>query len=51
MTLVADIREEIGDDLRAVATYHEQTYEVVYERADVASKPRAIDHIHQLYDA
>ena len=47
MTLVADIREEIGDDLRAVATYHEETYEVVYERADVAAKPRAIDRIHQ----
>lgn len=47
MPLVADIREELGDDLRAVARYHEDTYRVLYERSDVASKPRAIDRIHE----
>lgn len=47
MPLVVDLRERIGDDLRAVATYHEDSYEVVYERSDVAEKPRAIERIHQ----
>lgn len=47
MGLVAQIREEIGDDLRAVATYEEREYDLVYERADVAEKPRAIDRIHE----
>jgi hypothetical protein len=47
MGLVAKLREEIGDDLRAVATYEEREYDLVYERGDVAEKPRAIDRIHQ----
>lgn len=47
MGLVEQIREEIGDDLRAVATYEEREYELVYERGDVAEKPRAIDRIHE----
>ena len=38
---------ELGDSLRAVSTYHEDEYELVYERADVSTKPRAIDRIHQ----
>lgn len=47
MGLVEQIRSEIGDDLRAVATYEEYDYELIYERGDVATKPRAIDRIHQ----
>mgnify|MGYP006287990245 CR=1 FL=1 len=47
MTDVDSIRQHVGDDLRAVAVYHEHDYEVVYERADVGEKPRAIDRIHQ----
>lgn len=47
MPLVPALQEQIGDKLRAVATYHEDTYEVIYERDDVAEKPRAIDRIHQ----
>jgi hypothetical protein len=47
MGLVEQLRSEIGDDLRAVATYEEYQYELVYERDDVATKPRAIDRIHE----
>lgn len=47
MGLVDKLRDEIGENLRAVATYREAEYEVVYEREDVAAKPRAIDRIHQ----
>ena len=47
MTAVDSIRQHVGDDLRAVAIYHEREYEVVYERADVEEKPRTIDRIHQ----
>ena len=47
MSLVDNLRAEIGDSLRAVSTYHEDEYELVYERADVSTKPRAIDRIHQ----
>jgi hypothetical protein len=47
MSLVEDLQAEIGDHLRAVAVYHEADYEVVYERDDVATRPPAIDYIHQ----
>jgi len=47
MSLVDDLHAEIGDSLRALSTYHEDEYELVYERADVSTKPRAIDRIHQ----
>ena len=47
MSLVEDLLAEVGDNLRAVAVYEEHDCELVYEREDVAAKPRVIDKIHE----
>ncbi|MBX0323411.1 hypothetical protein EGH21_10255 [Halomicroarcula sp. F13] len=47
MSLVPSLRDEVGDNLRAVAAYREDTCKILYERPDVQSKPRVIDRIHQ----
>jgi len=47
MSLVEDLRGEVGDNLRAVAIYEEHDCALLYERDDVASKPRIIEEIHE----
>ena len=47
MSLVEDLQAEVGDDLRAVAAYEEDDCMLLYERDDVAAKPRIIDKIHE----
>ena len=47
MPLVDDLRDHVGDNLRAVAAYREHDCELLYERPDIASKPRVIDKIHE----
>ena len=47
MSLVDDLRTEVGEELRAVATYEEAEWEIIYEREDISAKPRIFDKIHQ----
>lgn len=41
------MKETAGGSLRAVAQYDQDSYSVVYERADVAQKPEAIGDMHE----
>lgn len=47
MSLVEELRVEVGDNLRAVAAYEEDDCTLLYERDDIASKSRVIDTIHE----
>jgi len=47
MSLVEELKSELGDDLRAVATYEEADWHLVYERDDIESKPRIFERIHE----
>ena len=47
MSLVDDLRSEVGEELRAVATYEEAEWERLYEREDISAKPRIFDTIHE----
>lgn len=47
MSLVEDLQSEVGENLRAVATYSEAEWRIVYERDDIKSKPRIFDKIHR----
>ena len=47
MPLVDDLRDHVGDNLRAVAAYDETEWELHYERADIQAKPRIFDTIHE----
>lgn len=48
-TLVADLRDIVGDGLRVVATYEAETYEIHYVREDLQSDvgQRDADRIHR----
>ncbi|WP_262177966.1 hypothetical protein [Haloarcula laminariae] len=47
MSLVADLQEQIGDNLRAVASYEESEWALRYEREDIKAKPRIFEKIHE----
>lgn len=47
MSLVDDLQQEVGDNLRAVATYDEAEWDIRYERDDIKAKPRIFDKIHE----
>ncbi|MFC6757915.1 MULTISPECIES: hypothetical protein [Haloarcula] len=47
MALLEALQREVGDNLRAVATYEEKEWELVYERDDIKAKPRIFDKIHE----
>ncbi|WP_324662392.1 hypothetical protein [Haloarcula sediminis] len=47
MSLVADLQNQVGDNLRAVATYEEAEWTLRYEREDIKSKPRIFEKIHE----
>jgi len=47
MSLVDDLRTEVGEELRAVARYEEAEWERLYEREDISAKPRIFDKIHE----
>jgi hypothetical protein len=47
MSLVDDLRTEVGEELRAVARYEEAEWELLYEREDIEAKPRIFDKIHE----
>jgi len=47
MTLVEDLQQEVGENLRAVATYEEAEWDICYERDDIKTKPRIFDKIHE----
>ncbi len=44
--LAAFLHERVGDNLRSVAYYHADEYEVVYLRDDVADQYSSDDHEH-----
>jgi hypothetical protein len=47
MSLVDDLRTEVGEELRAVGTYEEADWELLYEREDISAKPRIFAKIHE----
>ena len=47
MSLVADLQDQVGDNLRAVATYEEAEWTLRYEREDIKAKPRIFEKIHE----
>ena len=47
MSLVDDLRTEVGEELRAVARYEEADWELLYEREDISAKPRIFETIHE----
>lgn len=47
MSLIAELQAQVGDDLRAVATYEEADWTLQYERDDIKSKPRVFGKIHE----
>ncbi|MBX0285145.1 DUF7522 family protein [Haloarcula salinisoli] len=47
MALLEALQNEVGDNLRAVATYEEKEWEIIYEREDIEAKPRIFEKIHR----
>jgi len=47
MSLVADLQAQVGESLRAVATYEEDEWTLHYECDDIKAKPRIFDKIHE----
>ncbi len=47
MALLEALQSEVGDNLRAVATYEEKEWEIIYEREDIKAKPRIFEKIHR----